>query len=226
MPFTAAHLYVRVNGGFGPSVASPVDKWSVGLRIAKSAGDVQMASPALLTFANAVHAATITLHASPAVLAGTTCFFTHVTAARVGTEGKYDPAGQVTTVSTGSPQAGSGTLTMPWSACLSIGLRTAQPRGYASNGRLYYPMTAGALASGTGRATATVVTNRLAAFKTWLNAINTAANTYDAGAAVSVMSSVGAGATERVLSIRSDERVDNIERRENDLAVTYQTTTL
>lgn len=226
MAFTHKHLVVRVNGTFGGSVSAPVDKWSCGFRVAIPGQDIQLASPALLTFANAVHSAFNSHHNSATLLAGTNCFFTHVTVARVGTDGKYDPPGQLTTISTGTPSTGAGTPTQPWNASLSVGLRTANPRGYASNGRIYYPIIAASLLSGTGRLSSTVVANRLAIWKTTLNAVNVAANTYDAGACVVVMSSVGAGTTARVLSLRSDERLDSIERRENDLPSTYQSLAL
>lgn len=226
MAFTHRHLYVRLNGGIGGTSGSPVDKWSTGFRVAIPGQDIQLATPALQTFANAVHAAAITLHGQALTLAGSNCNFLYVTAARVGVDGKYDPTGQLTVVSTGAPQAGSGTPGLPWGSCLSVGFRTAAPRGYASNGRFYYPMLAGTIVTGTGRVTNTTVMNRLTNIKAFLNSVNTAANVYDPGACVCVMSKVGAGTTQRVISLRGDERVDNIERRENDQASNYQTLAL
>lgn len=226
MAFTHKHLYIRINGSFGAAVSNPLDKWSAGLRIATPGADTDLATPQLQTLVNAIHAAAITLHAKPFVAAGSNCFFTHVTGARVGTDGKYDPLGQLTVVSTGNPQAGSGVPVLPWNSSLSLGLRTAAPRGYASNGRFYYPMLGATVQAATGRLASTAVANRLAEFKTFLNAVNTAANTYQAGAVVVVMSKVGSGTTQRVLSIRSDERLDSIERRENDQAVVYSTLAL
>lgn len=226
MAFTHKHLYIRLNGGMGGSVASPNDKWSTGFRVAVPGADIDLATPALLTFVNAVHAAAITMHGNALMLAGTNCNFLYVTGARVGLDGKYDPLGQTTVVSTGAPQAGSGVPSLPFNTSLSFGLRTAAPRGYASNGRMYYPCLGAAVAAATGRVSAAAVANRLTAFRTFLNAVNTAANTYQAGAVVAVMSSVGAGTTQRVLAVRADDRLDSIERRENDLPSAYQTLAL
>jgi hypothetical protein len=226
MTYTHKHLYIRLNGGLGGSVSVPNDKWSTGFRIAVPGADIDLASPALLTLVNSIHAAAITLHGTVGMLAGTNCNFLYVTGARVGLDGKYDPLGQTTVVSTGLPQAGSGVPGLPFNTALSFGLRTAVPRGYASNGRLYYPFLAGAVTAATGRVSTTAVTNRLAAMKTFLNAVNTAANTYQAGAVLCVMSKVGSGTTQRVLSIRSDDRLDSIERRENDQPSAYSTLTL
>lgn len=219
--YTNSHLVVRLNGTFGASSTAAADKWSCGFRVAVPGGDIQLASPALLTFANAVHTAALALHNGALMLAGTSCFFQYVTVARVGTDGTYDPPSQVTTVSTGNSIVGSGTTVQPWSTAHSFGLRTDQPRGYASNGRMYYPFTGGSVISTTGRLNSTQVANRLSGMRTFINAVNVAANTYDAGAAVCVMSNVGAGTTARVLALRADERLDSIERRENDQPVNY-----
>lgn len=226
MAFTHRHLQIKLNGGLGGSVATPLDRWSTGFRIAVPGADIPLATPALQTLVNAIHAAAITLHGSSAVLAGTNVNFLNVTGARVGVDGKYDPAGQLTVVSTGVAQAGSGAANLPWTTALSIGLRTTAPRGYASNGRMYYPMLAAAVLANTGRISTTSVDSRLSLFRTFFNAVNTAANTYEAGAVVCVMSAVGSGTTNRVVSLRSDERLDAIERRENDQPVTYRTLAL
>lgn len=226
MAFTNAHLLVRLNGGFGSSSLSPSDKWSSGFRVGIPTQDIRFDEADLQTFANSVHAAAGTLHINAATAAGTSCFFTHVTVARVGEDGKYNPGGQLTTVSAGTASAGAGATIHPWSTAMSIGLRTANPRGYASNGRFYYPATAIALVASTGRVNATAVANRLAVMRTFFNAVNTAALVYEAATGVQVMSDVNAGTTARVLALRSDDRLDNIERRENQIPPAYQTVTL
>jgi hypothetical protein len=221
--YTNAHLSIRLNGGFGGSVSNLVDKWSSGFRIAVPGADIVLATPALLTLANAIHAAAVTMHSATGFNTGTSCFFTHVTAARVGTDGKYNPPGQLTVQSTGSPQAGVGSATFPWNTALAAGLRTSAPRGYASNGRFYYPMIAGALTAATGRVTSTTQDARNSVMKTFFNTVNTAANVYDPGAVVCVMSNVGSGTTARVLAVRTDDRLDSIERRENGAPPSYRT---
>lgn len=226
MSFANIHLYVRLNGSFGSSAGVPVDKWSAGFRVGIPGTDIQLASPALQTFANAVHTAAATLTGTAGSFVGNTCYFQYVTVARIGTDGKYNPAGQLTTTSVGAPAAGAGSATLPWNTAHSFGLRTAAPRGYASNGRFYMPLLAAPLTAGTGRLNSTQVVNRITAARTFFNAVNVAANVYDPGAVVCVMSNVGTGKTERVISLRADERLDSIERRENDAAVTYQTIAL
>lgn len=226
MPFTNAHLLVRLNGGFGASSATVTDRWSAGFRVGIPTQDSSYDTGALQTFANSVHAAAVTMHGSAFILAGTSCFFTHVTVARIGEDGKYSPAGQLTTQSVGSAAAGSGATTQPWTTCSSYGLRTGNPRGYASNGRFYYPMTAASVVGSTGRLNATLVANRLNAMRTFFNAVNTAAVVYEAASGVQVMSNVGAGTTARVLALRADDRLDSIERRENALPSAYQTLNL
>lgn len=225
MTFTNAHLAVRLNGGFG-SASTPPDKWSCGVRVAIPGQDIRYDVGALQTFANAVHTAARALNGSASVLAGNNCFFTHVTVARIGEDGKYLPSDQLTTVSVGAGQAGGGSPSQPWNTALSFGLRTDAPRGLASNGRVYYPMLAAGVSAGTGRISTAAVAARVAAFVTFLQAVNAAATAYDLGASVCVMSNVGAGTTRVVTAVRSDERLDSIERRENDQVPVYTTTPL
>lgn len=160
------------------------------------------------------------------MLMGTNCHFLYATVARIGEDGKYLPTDQLTTVSVGASQAGGGTPTQPWNTSLSFGLRTDAPRGRASNGRVYVPMLAPTVSASTGRVAAANVNGRVAAFVTFLQAVNAAAAAYDLGAAVCVMSNIGAGTTRVVTAVRSDERLDSIERRENDQPPVYTTVSL
>lgn len=222
MTYAFPHLVVRLNGGFGSS-STPPDRWSSGFRVGIPTQSIRYDAGALQTFANAVHTAASTMHANAATAAGTNCFLLNVSVARVGTNGRYDPAGQLTTVSTGATAAGAGTANQAWNVALSVGLRTAQPRGYASNGRFYYPMLAPTVVTGTGRLVQTSVQNRLNVMATFFDSVNTAAAVYDLGSLVCVMSNVGAGTTEAVTAVRSDLRLDSIERRENNQPPTYVT---
>lgn len=222
MSFTNAHLVVRLNGGFA-SATAPVDKWSCGFRVGIPTQDIRFDVGAMQTFANTVHAAAKTLHAAANMAVGTNCHFLYATVARVGEDGKYDPAAQLTTVSTGTSQAGAGVPSQPWNTAHSFGLRTASPRGYASNGRVYYPMLNATVAANTGRLGATQQGQRVNEFVTFLRAVNTAAAVYDLGSLVCVMSNVGTGTTRACTAVRADERLDSIERRENDLPPSYVT---
>lgn len=226
MAYSNAHLSVRINGGFGTSALAPSDKWSSGFRVGIPTQDIRYDAADLQTFANAVHAAASVLHIAANATVGSACFFTHVTVARVGENGRYDPVSQLTTVSTGSAAAGAGVAVHPWSTALSVGLRTGNPRGYASNGRFYYPALSAGLTPTTGRLASSSVANRLAVFKTFFNSVNTAALAYEAASGVQVMSNVGLGTSARVIALRSDDRFDNIERRENGLPSAYQSLAL
>lgn len=214
MAYPNAHLLVRFNGSFGPSATTNAEKWSSSLRLGVIGADVTYNAANLLTMANSIHAATITFHNSSAAKLGSNCWFHNVAVARIGTDGKYSPAQQETVYSTGSPQSGTGIADQPWSTASVISLRTGNFRGYASNGRFYYPQLVGNIETGTGRVQAAAVTARVAAVKVWFDAINNAATTYALNMRISVQSATGATAA-LVTSIRSDERLDAVERREN-----------
>jgi hypothetical protein len=144
-----------------------------------------------------------------------------VTGAQIGVLGKYSPATQVTVLSPVTATAGVGVPTQPWNAALVMSLRTAAPRGLASNGRVYWPATAAAIDTATGRVSASTITARINAFRTFINALNTAGNVYSAGMAVVVASAVGGGAIRPVTAVRMDARMDSIERRENGQPSNY-----
>ena len=225
MAFPNAHLLLRAMGNFGPSVATNQEKWSAGLRFGVIGADVNYNATALQVFAEAAHAAFVAFHPGTAVGAGTTCFFTGVSVARVGPDGKYLPTQQETTYSTGLPIAGSPTTVHPWSTANVLSLRTANFRGYASNGRFYYPATGAAIDANTGRISGTNVTNRLNLVKTLFDALNTAAQAYAVNMRVIVASSTGNTAA-KVTSVRQDERLDAIERRENAAPAVWKSVTL
>jgi hypothetical protein len=63
-------------------------------------------------------------------------------------------------------------------------------------------------------------------FKTFLDAVNTAAGAYQTGARIVVASNVGVGDMAFVTAIRSDDRMDSIERRENDQPSQWSNATL
>lgn len=219
--FPHAHILLRALGGFGLAVASPVDRWSTGWRFGVPGGDAPHNPAGLVTFAAAAFNAIATFHASPTAFVGTNCSFLEVTAARIGPDGKYLPLVQDTTHYAGDPIFGGGTPNKPYDAALVFSLRTALPRGRGSNGRSYYPAIAAPIEPGTGRVLPASIGQRLALFQTLVRALNTAANVYAPGMALQVISSVGSVANP-VTSIRSDGRLDRIERRDNGLPSVYQ----
>jgi len=225
MAYDRQSLYLRILGHFGTSAVSN-DQWSVGLHLASpTLGTMPLAG--LTTFLTTIAPAIQTFHAATTTKAGNACFLDRLTVARLGLNGKYEPDTQETTqYDYPAPVSGLLTTVMPWSTALVISLRTTRPRGYASNGRFYYPVTAGTLTNTTGRATSGEVTNYIAGAKTMFDAINTAAGTLQASTRIYVMSGVGAGIAAAVTSIRCDGRFDQQERRENQTVSTYSTATL
>lgn len=222
MVYPQEHILIRFQGHFG-SAGSIVDKWSAGVRFGLAASAPAYDAAKLQTFVNACQAAAITFHTTAAVQAGTNCFFDYVSGAQIGVLGNYVPTTQLTVLSPTTVTAGIGTPTQPWNASSVISLRTANPRGRGSNGRVYWPILAPTISTTTGRAN---VQTRVTAAKTFFDAMNTAANSYSAGMRAIVASNVGGGLHAIVTSIRSDDRIDSIERRENDQASTWYPATL
>lgn len=225
MVFPHEHLLIRFNGHFGTSGAA-TDKWSSGIRLGLPGGAPVYDAAKLQTLVNACQAAAKTFHTTTGVNAGTNCFLDYTSGAQIGVSGRYEPSTQLTIVSPTDTTASFGSPLFPFNTAQVISLRTTQPRGRASNGRVYWPMLAGVLDTTTGRMSPAGVNTRLVAFKTMLDSINTAANTYFAGTRVIVASAVGGGLIATVTSIRADGRMDSIERRENDLPSVYSTATL
>ncbi len=225
MAYSSAHILLRVNGHFGTSTAV-TDGWSFGMRFGVAGADVAYDEAKLQTFVQSAYDAAFTFVSDPLTLAGTACWMDNCSAARVGQNGKYSPTTQTTKFSTGPAVAGTGTVTLPWNSAQVVSLRTANPRGYASNGRVYVPLLAGTIVAATGRLTGTVTSNRLNNFKTMVTKLNTAANLYDPGARLRVMSNIGLGTSAHVTSMRSDDRIDSIERRENALPSVWTTVTV
>lgn len=219
MPYLQSHLVLRIHGHFG-AAGSFLDYWSVGLRLARLLG-----APAPVAdytaFLESISGPVSTFHSSGTALAGTTCFLDRLTIARVGTDGKYDPPTQETTIREYTPViAGGGSGNAPWTQAICYSLRTDRPRGYASNGRVYYPATAAVVNPATGQM-GTSVESAANLFRTMLIAINTAAASLDADLKVSVMSQVGVGLTRPVTNVRVDHHLDRQERRENDSPPAY-----
>ena len=215
MVYPATHILLRFQGHFGSS-GSAVDKWSSGVRLGIPGTAIVYDAAKLQTLVNAAASAAQTFHPTANVFAGSNTYFDQVTGAQIGASGRYTPDTQQTIFSTYSPVAGSGTGVLPWNSASVISLRTGRPRGRASNGRMYWPCISMPIQTTTGRILSANVVSRLTAAKTMLDAINTAANVYQTGMRIIVASNVGIGDSAFVTSIRADDRIDSIERREND----------
>jgi hypothetical protein len=226
MVFPHDHILIRYNGHFGTTGTDMIDRWSVGMRFGLTGSEPVYDAAKLQTFTNACDTAAKVFHAAAGSLTGTNCWYNWATGAQIGVLGKYVPPGQLTVISPWVGTAGSGTPINPWNTALVVSLRTSQPRGVASNGRLYWPAIAAPVVNTTGRLTTAVVNTRVNLFKTFLDACNTAANAYSPNMRLIVASSIGGGKYATVQSIRSDQRLDSIERRENAAPATWSTAAL
>lgn len=225
MAFAQEHILLRFLGHFGSS-GSAVDRWSVGVRLGQASLPVIYDAAKLQTLVNSAFTAAQAFHSAAGTNAGSNCFVDQVAGANIGPSGKYVPNGALTILSASIPTAGTGTAVLPWNSALVISLRTAIPRGRGSNGRVYWPALAMPVVTGSGRVATANVSARLTAAKTFFDSLNTAANTYFAGTRVIVASNVGLGVNAPVTSLRSDDRVDSIERRENDQPPVYTSVAL
>lgn len=217
MAYANAHIQLRFGGHFGVSATegAEADHWSTGLRLGIVGADVPYNATALQTLVEACLDAATSFHASNQSGVGSSCFIGWATAARVGTDGKYLPASALTARKDQTPVAGVGTPHLPWNTALVISLRTDKPRGHASNGRVYWPAVSIALNAADGRVTPSLVDSRLVQFTSLMAGVNAAATAYAQNMRVVVASNVGDGEMRVVTAVRSDTRLDSIERREN-----------
>lgn len=226
MAYDRVSLLLRILGHFGASGTDVKDRWSTGIRIASIVSGTAPDGP-FTPFLETVSVPIAAFHSGSNSLVGANCYLTELTMAKIGTDGKYsNPSAPTEHRLYDVPVAGVGTATQPWNTSLVTSLRTANPRGYASNGRCYYPAIAAPVSPATGRVVDANVLGRLQEFKTMVDAINVAANTLGSSLRVVVMSSVGAGASSKVTSLRADGRLDSIERRENQQPSSWSTVTI
>lgn len=225
MTYPGTHILLRFNGHFGGS-ASTIDKWSCGMRFGIPSGGTTYDAAKLQTFVNSALSAAQAFHTPVGSACGSNTYFDQVAGAQIGMIGRYNPDTQQTIFSVYTPTAGAGTGVLPWNSASVFSLKTGRPRGRASNGRVYWPCLSLAVVSGTGRVASATQQTRVGNFKTFCDALNVAANVYQAGCRLVVASAVGAGDMAFVTSIRSDDRIDSIERRENDQPSTWSSATL
>lgn len=220
MNYGKRSILIRAGGFFGGDPGSQMDQWSSGLKLANSLTALTYDATKLQTLVDAAVTPFKNFHGNVGSYVGTNVYLTYVTAAMLGSDGKYDPPDQDTIRADFTPYAGATTPVHPWNTALVISLRTAYPRGLASNGRVYYPCLGLGVSAATGRAAPTSVDNRIAQFKILIDSLNTLAANYQTGTRVHVMSGgsvTGApGRSADVQTIRSDTRFDSIERRENE----------
>lgn len=226
MVYPLEHILIRFNGHFGASATTFSDRWSSGMRFGFTNIAPVYDSAKLQTFVNACQTAANTFMGATNTNAGTNTFMDYVSGAQIGVLGRYTPSTQLTVLSPTTSTPGLGSPINPWNAAHVISLRTSRPRGPGSNGRVYWPCQSLGVAAGTGRLTPTQVQNRLNNAKVFIDACNAAANSYSTGMRLLVASAVGGGAHVPVTSIRADDRLDSIERRENDQPSAWSTAVL
>jgi hypothetical protein len=147
-----------------------------------------------------------------------------VTAALIGTDGKYaGGSAQSTTIyNLPAPVAGSGTATAGFTQAMAWSLRSAILRGPGSHGRSYYPATALLVDATTGVLQNAQQASYLATVLTYINAVNTAAAANLATSSnVSNVSPIGSGQRSPVTRVGIGARMDTMESRENKLSEAY-----
>lgn len=221
MPFAEPYVYLRAVGVFGASASSPVDIWSAGFKFRHPEAAPSTAS--LQAFLETASVPVSNFHAS-AVRAGTNCFLTELTAAFVGTDGRYVGGSTQSTVRRPytTPTPGIGTTDSPYSQALVLSLRTAILRGPGSNGRVYWPATSLTIDGATGTLTTTQLNGIITPAKVLIDNLNAAKQSAMPGTGpLAVMSAVGTGIAATVTSVRIGRRLDTQERRENKIPEAY-----
>jgi len=223
MPYATPFVLLTFEGVFG-SAAAPVEQWRCTLKFgpvgttlipeADKAGFLADAEPLAVAF-----------H-SGQVNSGDQAVLVALTAAHVGTDGKYIGGGsQPTTRRTlASPAAGGSASNKPLSTALCLTLRTQILRGRGSAGRMYWPATAIPISPPRMTISGAQQDGIAGQAKTLLDGLNVAA--FDAGfgdfTAVQVMSQLGNGVSGTVTRVEVGARLDSQERREKDVDEAYR----
>lgn len=220
MVYAEPYVYLRALGFFG-TASTKREIWGVGFKFRHP--ESPPTPEQLVSFLETASVPISTFHAG-AILAGSACFLEELTAAFIGTDGKYAGGGlqQTTRRPYGTPVQGTGTTNHPFSQSVVISLRTAVTRGPGSNGRLYWPATGVNVAGDSGvmaGATQGFIADEAKTLIDNLNAAKQSAMPATGG--LSVMSNVGSGVAATVTGIRVGARLDAQERRERDLPENY-----
>lgn len=224
--YTHPYVYIRFNGVFG-NTATPIERWSAGIKLLQPGGLV--ATNSLIAFLETISGPVATFHSHSAVKAGQQCWLTELTAAVVGTDGKYIGGGAQTTLKRPytTPVAGAATTILPYPTSMVLSLRTTLQRGRASNGRVYWPATALNISPTTGVVVTADTTNYATQAALLLNAINQAADAFIPDSqGIWVMSGLDAGTSAPVTSVRIGGRMDHQESRERSIVEQYSSATV
>lgn len=175
-PWDEKHVLYRMYGAFGGNGDTAPEHWSASFRISVSQIGL-LTEAAKLSFLTLVEPGAKTFHSHTSMQVHQQSTFYKQSAAYIDTTGFYlGGFDQQTTYKTvASPTSGGSSLLMPWSNALAIRLQTDIPRGTASKGRFYMPC-AGAVEA-TGQYQVATITGAATQAKTFLDAVNTAAQT-------------------------------------------------
>lgn len=223
MPYASPYIYFTIQGHFGDNAGAAIEQWQVGFKIPTGAGAPTPTD--LSNFLETMSAPVIAFHTDAAVAAGNTTVYNGLTAAHVGTDGKYTGGGsQVTTERPASSLVlGAGVSAMPLQIACVYSLRTAVLRGPGSAGRFYYPCLARSYTALIGQWQQAATDAAATAAATLIQAINDAAATQlDTDAGVCVMSKVGAGRSEQVEKVLVGRVPDTQRRRAKDVGENYE----
>lgn len=217
MPYAEPYVYLRCLGVFGATATTPLEEWGVGFKFRHP--EAAPSPTQLTTFLESAATAVATYHGG-STRAGDHCWLTELTAAFIGTDGKYVGGGTQSTIrhTYGTPVIGIGATIGPYANALVISLRTAVKRGPGSNGRAYWPATALSVSGDTGGLTTTQLGPIVTEAAALLNGLNTAKlSAMPATGKLSVMSAVGSGIAATVTGFRIGRRLDTQERREKKI---------
>lgn len=201
MPYPAPHKVLTIMG----DAFNQVEEWNVTLRLIGSA-------PATVDQLVLVDEAVEEFLASnPGVGFPSGRRYLGVKCAQQDTQGRYPDGSDAVEYLRPTPFVGSYGVAYPQIAIVTS-LRTARSRGYASNGRMYWPAS-GSIDPGDGRMSVAQAGAVASTAATLMAAIA------DSGVGTpAVMSTVGAGRAEPVTGVRVGRVFDTQRRRRNQLS--------
>lgn len=218
MPFAQPFVSLIAEGTFGTNPAQEI--WRCTFKLPILTGSIP-SDAQLLAFYTAAAPKFSTYHALSDVGAGSQSFFTAVSGAVVGTDGKYYFGDAAATVryTLPSPTFGAGTSVHPFTAAMCISMQTTKLRGRASRGRVYWPARSLPVGATDGLVSGSTIINMRNAAVTLIDGINqVAAANLPGTSVVSVMSSLGGGTTGTVTAVSIGRRMDHMESRERSLS--------
>jgi hypothetical protein len=223
LPYSTPFVKVNIEGHFGGSATTPVEKWSAGFHVANAAG-IATSQGALLTYFTALATPATTFFQTTNTGTGTNTWLTSISGALIGVDGKYalGKLQSTTRYTLPTPAVGVGGIVSPWPTACVLSLRSVILRGPGSHGRMYWPTPALSPTAATGIYNAANVNAIATAAQTFFNAVNTASSTaFGSGSYVSNVSPIGLGAQATIVNVNVGFKPDHMESRESSLLEAY-----